>query len=473
MTADLSLLLSPAPSLSSSSHSTVPSSRSPSPSPDDSFASMAANIACLLWFSPTHLLTSSLALARSSSPSHSPSRRCSLSPVCIPSPEFKSFAAAILARTQVSNTVVAFALLYIFRLKLCSPAIVGTPGSEYRVFTIALVLANKFLDDNTYTNKTWAQVSKLPVNEIAVMEVEFLRHVRYSLAVSKQKYDDWGSTLACFINLRKSARFACLSVPSSPVSVVPSLQQQFFPLPPHRHQRLPPPILPSSAATAAADLPISHKRKSPLDNDLFSLSPISPSSKRFAPDALRQPPSQRRRLSATSYYISPTTPVCSSDINLNLNFNPTPPLFDNSMATIFPPLLPKPQQFLPPQPPLSLPAMTPIPTPLRHHSISSYRQPPPPPPPPPHRPLLAENTYAQQPMTRVPPPPPHRPLLAENTYAQQPMTRVNPFVYPVVDKFYVPIPRLVAARNQFLVPPPPPPPSLPSHSQQTYVYPPL
>ena len=40
------------------------------------------------------------------------------------------------------------------------------------------------LDDNTYTNKTWAEVSGITVKEIHVMEVEFLSNMRYSLLVS-------------------------------------------------------------------------------------------------------------------------------------------------------------------------------------------------------------------------------------------------------------------------------------------------
>lgn len=71
----------------------------------------------------------------------------------------------------------------------------GKPGSEFRLLTVALMLGNKceylsqtiasglavlclltlklVLDDNTYTNKTWAEVSGISVQEIHIMEVEF------------------------------------------------------------------------------------------------------------------------------------------------------------------------------------------------------------------------------------------------------------------------------------------------------------
>ena len=53
------------------------------------------------------------------------------------------------------------------------------------------MLGNKFLDDNTYTNKTWAEVSGISVNEIHIMEVEFLSNMRYELVVSDTEWKDW------------------------------------------------------------------------------------------------------------------------------------------------------------------------------------------------------------------------------------------------------------------------------------------
>ena len=47
------------------------------------------------------------------------------------------------------------------------------------------------LDDDTYTNKTWAEVSGISVQEIHVMEVEFLSNMRYSLFTSKEQWEDW------------------------------------------------------------------------------------------------------------------------------------------------------------------------------------------------------------------------------------------------------------------------------------------
>jgi len=69
----------------------------------------------------------------------------------------------------------------------------GEEGSEYRLLVTAVLLANKYLDDNTYTNKTWSEVSNLSLKEINSMEVEFLRAVEHGggLYTSEKTYYNW------------------------------------------------------------------------------------------------------------------------------------------------------------------------------------------------------------------------------------------------------------------------------------------
>jgi hypothetical protein len=66
---------------------------------------------------------------------------------------FKSYIYKVLKATQISCTCIIAALYYVQKLRLAYPSIQASIGSEVRLFTTALVLANKFLDDNTYTNK--------------------------------------------------------------------------------------------------------------------------------------------------------------------------------------------------------------------------------------------------------------------------------------------------------------------------------
>ena len=111
---------------------------------------------------------------------------------------FRKWVATLLSTTQVTPHVILLAMLFIYRLKSFNPTVKGKPGSEYRLLTVALMLGNKFLDDNTYTNKTWAEVSGISVHEVHIMEVEFLSNMRYSLYTSEVAWKEWYVKLGKF-----------------------------------------------------------------------------------------------------------------------------------------------------------------------------------------------------------------------------------------------------------------------------------
>lgn len=169
---------------------------------------------CLFWFESTPKLKAIEERA---------SQGASLSPEVIPSMGFQKWLSGILSTTQVSQNVILLALLFVYRLKMFNPAVRGKKGSEYRLMTIALMLGNKckfvlspsrpvliilVLDDNTYTNKTWADVSRISVQEIHVMEVEFLSNLRYNLYASDKEWAQWLVKLSLFADFFNNAPLA-------------------------------------------------------------------------------------------------------------------------------------------------------------------------------------------------------------------------------------------------------------------------
>lgn len=157
-----------------------------------SLSELAAQITCLFWFESSQVLelaedpTSTALLPRS------------LVPDAIPTTGFRKWVTTILSTTQVAQNVILLALLFIYRLKKLNPSVKGKPGSEYRLLTVALMLGNKFLDDNTYTNKTWAEVSGISVAEVHIMEVEFLSNMKYALFTSAAEWSKWQTLLGRF-----------------------------------------------------------------------------------------------------------------------------------------------------------------------------------------------------------------------------------------------------------------------------------
>ncbi|KAM0471042.1 hypothetical protein ACHAPX_009612 [Trichoderma viride] len=187
-----------------------------------SLADFAAQMTCLFWFEPHEHLRK--AESMKSRPNVLPSRLVDLAK---PSSQFRKWVYNVLSTTQVTQNVILLALLFIYRLKCSTPQIKGRGGSEYRLLTVSLMLGNKFLDDNTYTNKTWAEVSCFTVNEIHVMEVEFLSNMRYNLLASKDEWEGWLTKLACFHDYYEQA----LNIPASPLHVSPSSRNFHSPIP--------------------------------------------------------------------------------------------------------------------------------------------------------------------------------------------------------------------------------------------------
>lgn len=190
---------------------------------------------CLFWFESSTTLKQ---VVDANSP------RFSIQPLvpdAIPTTGFRKWVATILTTTQVAQNVILLALLFIYRLKLTNPSVKGKPGSEYRLLTVALMLGNKFLDDNTYTNKTWAEVSGISVQEVHIMEVEFLSNMRYSLFTSKKMWEDWHVILGKFGTFFDRASNVVPSVsPVGPPTPLLQVPHNFVPSPPTSQHVSPP-----------------------------------------------------------------------------------------------------------------------------------------------------------------------------------------------------------------------------------------
>ncbi|KAJ2995952.1 hypothetical protein NUW58_g1133 [Xylaria curta] len=233
----------------------------------DSFASL---MTCFFWFETMDTIEAAEQINRRSSEPLPP-----LSQHTTPCPAYKKWVNSILSTTQVTQNVVLLALLFVYRLKKTNPKVNGNPGSEYRLLTVALMLGNKFLDDNTYTNKTWAEVSGISVKEIHVMEVEFLSNMRYGLLTSKEQWQAWLQKLACYHKYCERARMeeaarqaqaAPINIPSNPGSFTTSLPSPTAILPTAMH---------GATSLAAAYSPVSVSQHS-WDSTYHATPTVSP-----------------------------------------------------------------------------------------------------------------------------------------------------------------------------------------------------
>lgn len=109
-----------------------------------------------------------------------------------------AFVRHLLKRSRATRSTLQLAIFYLFRIR---PHI--NKRSEFdpivkcgrRMFLAALICAHKYLYDNTFTNASWAKISKLPVKEINQAERALLEMLDYRLFVSSELYQKFESQL--------------------------------------------------------------------------------------------------------------------------------------------------------------------------------------------------------------------------------------------------------------------------------------
>ncbi|OBT62061.1 hypothetical protein VE03_09217 [Pseudogymnoascus sp. 23342-1-I1] len=308
-----------------------------------SIGELAAQLTCLFWFETTETLRK----AENWTPSSSPVER--IAPDAIPTATFRKWVLTILSTTQVTPNVILLALMFIYRLKTLNPTVKGKAGSEYRLLTVALMLGNKFLDDNTYTNKTWAEVSGISVVEIHVMEVEFLGSMRYSLLASKEQWAEWQIKLGKFGDYFERASKLPLPLPSPVSNTFPSSK-----LPSPTRVQSHSPISSSHLSNSSFELnqqwPSQYTSSQPLPQ------PPQATKKRAFDDLWVEPPSKRPATISAAHI--PAVLVPNSQITAPRQQAPRLPVPQLSISTSSGAGYPTFAQTLPPLPPLNGRAMS-------------------------------------------------------------------------------------------------------------------
>ncbi|KAL1902038.1 cyclin-like protein [Ceratocystis pirilliformis] len=131
------------------------------------------------------------------------------------SDRFRKFVTQILTATRLPSTTILLGMNYLAKrintIK-ANPQIHGpykaSEGEVWRYLTVALLLASKFLDDNTFQNRSWSEVTSIPVSELNTLEFEWLAACHWQLYVNLDKtkdYQAWLSDWHSWLASRKSA----------------------------------------------------------------------------------------------------------------------------------------------------------------------------------------------------------------------------------------------------------------------------
>ena len=102
-------------------------------------------------------------------------------------PAFRKYVSQVLSSTRLPSTTILLALYYLAtRITMLSGLGQYATGNArmYRMLVTSLLLGSKFLDDNTFQNRSWAEVSKISVAELNVLEMEWLIAIQWNMHVS-------------------------------------------------------------------------------------------------------------------------------------------------------------------------------------------------------------------------------------------------------------------------------------------------
>jgi len=106
---------------------------------------------------------------------------------------FRKWVHQVLCATRLPSATI---LLSMFYLSNRMPMLAGEPKTDthlFRLLTIALVLGSKFLDDNTFINRSWSEVSGIRVDELNILEMEWLNAINYQLHRDPAEQRGWNS----------------------------------------------------------------------------------------------------------------------------------------------------------------------------------------------------------------------------------------------------------------------------------------
>lgn len=112
--------------------------------------------------------------------------------------QFRKFVSQILTSTRLPSTTILLGMNYLSKRVNMLTAQGGFKPSEgqvWRMLTVSLLLGSKFLDDNTFQNRSWSEVSGIAVQELNSMENEWLRQISWSLYVNLDKSNDYTAWL--------------------------------------------------------------------------------------------------------------------------------------------------------------------------------------------------------------------------------------------------------------------------------------
>ncbi|KAK2603849.1 cyclin-like protein [Conoideocrella luteorostrata] len=110
---------------------------------------------------------------------------------------FRKFVTQILTSTRLPSTTILLGMNYLAKRINATKgqgSYKSSEGQVWRYLTVSLLLGSKFLDDNTFQNRSWSEVSGIAVSELNSLEFDWVQAMGWRLYVNldlSKDYQAW------------------------------------------------------------------------------------------------------------------------------------------------------------------------------------------------------------------------------------------------------------------------------------------
>ncbi len=102
-------------------------------------------------------------------------------------PSFRKWVHQVLSATRLPAATILLSLYYLNdRIEHAPQSIQPGENQIYRLLAVALILGSKFLDDNTFINRSWSDVTAIKVSELNQLEMEWLTLIKWQLHIDPE-----------------------------------------------------------------------------------------------------------------------------------------------------------------------------------------------------------------------------------------------------------------------------------------------
>ncbi|KAI5968200.1 CLG1 [Candida margitis] len=106
-----------------------------------------------------------------------------------PSKDFECLVSSVLSATRLPKSTIMISLEYLNQ-RFSPKELPALPENViFNYLIVGLILANKFNDDNTFTNKSWSGATGLQIELLNKEERSWLEEVKWSLSVVNYQYN--------------------------------------------------------------------------------------------------------------------------------------------------------------------------------------------------------------------------------------------------------------------------------------------